>query len=94
MTPLNPASPLFGFLSRLPPRKPKVGFELAVRCAYLNVPRIRNGIRVVDVERALVGTEGSYGDAGWAVLELGSRREARWVMSNWPKARMPCWKDV
>lgn len=94
MTALNPESPLFGFLSRLSPKKPRVGFELAVRCAYIDVPRFRNGVKVVDVERALAGTEGSYGDAGWAILELGSRTAARWVMSHWPRARMPCWKDI
>jgi len=42
----------------------------------------------------LRGTPGSYGAAGFAVLELPSRRAALALMREFPLARMPGWAEL
>lgn len=42
----------------------------------------------------VAGTPGSHGDAGWTVVEFPSIESAMRCMSEYPQARMPCWKRI
>lgn len=42
----------------------------------------------------ILGSEPTYGDAGWGLVACSCREDALRVMAENPQARMPCWRRI